>query len=535
MSAKKLLIAGIVIITLLAAACEDAGFSVDPLLPQTIPIDPTFREFYDYLGGEEILGPGISPIFEYRNVYYQYTVAALMVHDPGAPARHRFSLAPLGVDMGISEPPVSPPAQTEFRYVDGHIINSLFVPIYEKLGGTRYVGAPITEVHYNPERGRYEQFFANLGFYWLEGYPSDEVYLLAYGAWKCDAYCRSPNPEASNVVLPQRIAKRFASAVERLGADFTGYAITEEYETPDGYIEQVLENVVLVMDPQQPGRVFLRALTERLGYRPDPLNGPNPGEDYKFYPIQGERGYSIPQRLHDYIIQHGGFEISGPPISEVIRIKDLVYQQCFTNLCIQAFLDAMGNIVVRPAPLGYTYRLLPIQTFDQTQAQPISQPVEEPPAEEPLAVEPPVEETPAQPLVEPEVESEVQPQVEPVEQQAPEPTVETFSDTQSGEIIVKVWESSTMIAPNMPQEIGVSVFEDGQPVINVEPDLLVTLPDGTQRRYYMYPTGSDGQTRLTIEPVDAPSGTLIPYQVCIYNLGNRQYCFSESFLIWVGP
>jgi hypothetical protein len=51
----------------------------------------------------------------------------------------------------------------------------------------------------------------------------------------------------------------------------------------------------------------------------------------------------------------------------------------------------------------------------------------------------------------------------------------------------------------------------------------------------MYPTGSDGQTRLTIEPVDAPSGTLIPYQVCIYNLGNRQYCFSESFLIWVGP
>jgi hypothetical protein len=523
MSAKRVLFAGVVIIALLAAGCDDAGFSVDPLLPQSIAIDPTFREFYDLLGGEETLGPGISPIFEHRNVYYQYTVAALMVHDPGAPARQRFSLAPLGLDMGISEAPVSPPTLPEFRYVDGHIIYSLFVPLYEKLGGARFVGAPITEVHYNPERGRYEQFFANLGFYWLEGNSSNEVYLLAYGAWKCDAYCRSPNPEASNVVLPQRIAKRFASVVERLGADFTGYAITEEYETPDGYVEQVLENVVLVMDPQQPGRVFLRALTERLGYRPDPLNAPNSGADYIFYPIQGERGYNIPERLHTYIIQHGGFEISGPPISEISRIKDAVYQQCFTNLCIQAFLDAMGNIVVRPAPLGYTYRLLPIQAFDQADAQPISQPEVELPAEEPIVEEPMAEEAPGLP------------EAEPIEQQAPEPAVESFSDTQSRDFIVQVWESFPMVAPNQSQEIGVSVFEDGQPVINVEPDLLVTLPDGTQRQYYMYPSGSDGQTRLAIDPVDAPSGTLIPYEVCIYNLGGREYCIKDSFLIWIGP
>jgi hypothetical protein len=513
MSLKKVLIAALLIIALLTAACEDAGFSVDPLLPQSIAIDPTFREFYDLLGGDQVLGPGISPLFEHRNVYYQYTVAALMVHDPGAPARQRFSLAPLGLDMGISEAPVSPPEQSEFRYIDGHIVYSLFVPTYEQLGGARFVGAPITEVHYNPERGRYEQFFANVGFYWLEGDPSEDVHLLAYGAWKCDAYCRSPNPEASNVILPQRVAKRFSTAVERLGADFTGYAISSEYETPDGYVEQVLENVVLVIDPQQPGRVFLRALTERLGYMPDPLNEQKSGSDYIFYPIQGERGYSIPQRLNTYIIQHGGFEVSGQPIGEISRIKDAVYQQCFTNLCLQAFLDPQGNIVVRPAPLGYTYRLLPIQSLNQDITQSSSLPEAQPPAEEiPL-----------------------QPEIQSPDQQVPEPTVETFSDTQTGEIIVQVWESFPMVAPNQAQEIGASVFENSQPVLNVEPDLVVTLPDGSQRQYYMYPTGSDGQTRLTIDPVDAPSGTLIPYKVCIYNLGGQQYCVQDSFLIWISP
>jgi hypothetical protein len=103
MSAKKVLFAGVVIIALLAAACDDAGFSVDPLLPQSIAIDPTFREFYDLLGGEETLGPGISPIFEHRNVYYQYTVAALMVH--GQARLPASAFLPLGLDTGTAKRP----------------------------------------------------------------------------------------------------------------------------------------------------------------------------------------------------------------------------------------------------------------------------------------------------------------------------------------------------------------------------------------------------------------------------------------------
>ncbi len=509
-SSTKVLVASFLIMALMISACEDTSFVGDPLLSQVHLIDPTFREFYDLFGAEETLGPGISPLFAHRNIYYQYTTAALLMHDPGAPASQRFSLAPLGMDMDIDDPPVSPPDDPKQRYVEGHIIFNLFVPLYEELGGARYVGVPISEVHYNPEKRRYEQFFANLGFYWLEGDSPDQVHLLAYGAWKCDAYCRSPHPESSVVILPHHTAKRFNGAVDRLGADFTGRAITDEYATPDGFNEQVFENVVMVVDPEQPSRVMLRSITERLGYMPDPMVAPSQPKDYSFYEVQANRGYNVPKRFEEYIIQHGGYEVSGAPIGEIAHLKDAVYQQCFTNLCIQAFLDALGNIAVRPAPLGYTYKLLPIQAVIQSPAQPITLP----------EVALPVEEVQAEP------------DVQVADQPMPEPTVETFTDDQVGQIVVQVWESFPMVSPNQNQEIGVSIFQNNQPVLNVEPDLTIQLPDGSTRQYYMYPTGNDGQTRMTIEPIDAPGGTLIPYKVCIYGLGGQAYCTQDSFLIW---
>ena len=510
---SRMLIATFLVLALIVSACEDTGFVSDPLLAQVHLIDATFREFYDLLGAEETLGPGISPLFAHRNIYYQYTTSALLVHDPGAPASQRFSLAPLGLDMSIQEPRVPPPDDPEQRYVEGHIIFKLFVPRYDELGGARYVGVPISEVHYNPEKGRYEQFFANLGFYWLEGDPPDQVHLLAYGAWKCDVYCRSPHPEASVVVLPHHTAKRFTGAINRLGVDFTGRAITDEYETPDGFHEQVFENVVMVEDPGQPGRVMLRSITERLGYLPDPLVAPSQSKDYSFYAVQGNRGYNVPKRFESYIIQHGGYEVSGAPIGEIAHLKDAVYQQCFTNLCLQAFLDALGNITVRPAPLGYTYKLLPIQAVIQSQAQPMALPEV------------------AMPAAEPQFELGVLP----AEQPTPEPTVESFVNAQGGEIIVQVWESFPIVSPNQSQEIGVSVFQNSQPVPNVEPDLSIYLPDGSAKQYYMYPTEDDGQTRMTIDPIDAPGGTLIPYKVCIYGLGGGALCTKDSFLIWLTP
>jgi hypothetical protein len=251
-------------------------------------------------------------------------------------------------------------------------------------------------------------------------------------------------------------------------------------------------------------------VTERLGYRPDPLVEANPTQDYHFYPVQGDRGYNIHARVYDYIIQHGGFEVSGAPIGEIAHESDDVFQQCFTNLCVQVLLDATAKITVRTAPYGYKYIHLPTQALSQAEAQ---QPILP-------QIEPAVEEVPAQ----------SQEQLAPVE-----PVVEPVINQPASQLLVQLWESYPMVAPNQSQEIGVSVFDNGQPVINVEPDLVITLPDGSTKSYYMYPTGSDGMTRLLIDLIDAPSGTLIPYQVCLYGLGSQPLCKEDSFLIWINP
>ncbi len=508
---KRIILLLLLLLPLVVLACADAEGTSNPLLPVVYEIDPLFREFYDLLGGQDVLGPPISPIFPAGSAMYQYTVASLMVYDPQEAASQRFHLAALGLDMGVAEPVVARPNESNLRYVDGHTIYDLFVPLYDLLGGARYVGPPITEVHYNPEFGRYEQYFENLGMYWLENDPPDNVHLLAYGAWKCDSTCRQPPLGTNTVKLPYRIAEPFLEAVSRLAPTFTGFAISEAYSTPDGYTEQVFENVVLVTDPDQPSHVFLRSITESLGIQPDPLVPPLEDEkDLKFFPVRGGKGYNVPLRFMDYMANHGGIVAAGAPISELNRIEDNIYRQCFTNLCLEEWFKATGESVIKPAQLGYMYTMLQVQAVSKDDNE-VTKP-----------------ETPQ------EYSDGPQPQI--IEGSLPEPTEASFMDEQSREVSLQVWEVYPTVAPNQSQEIGVSVFADGFPLPMVEPDIVLEFPDQSTKTYYMDPTSDNGQSRLQLDPIDLPNGTLVPYEVCIYNLTNRgKFCVRDAFLIWQNP
>ena len=79
------------------------------------------------------------------------------------------------------------------------------------------------------------------------------------------------------------------------------------------------------------------------------------------------------------------------------------------------------------------------------------------------------------------------------------------------------------------------VFENNAPMVGIEPDITVTLPDGNTRTYYMYPTGGDGQSRLKIDPIAAPNMTVVPYQVCIILLGGQKLCFKDTYMINTTP
>jgi hypothetical protein len=89
-----------------------------------------------------------------------------------------------------------------------------------------------------------------------------------------------------------------------------------------------------------------------------------------------------------------------------------------------------------------------------------------------------------------------------------------------------------MVNPGQSQEIGVIIFKNNLPLVGIEPDILVNLPDMTTQEYYMYPTGEDGKTIITLEPIAAQKGTLIPYQVCVFFQGGEQLCVEDSYTIW---
>ncbi|HLE53430.1 MAG TPA: hypothetical protein VI755_15295, partial [Anaerolineales bacterium] len=217
-------------------------------LVEAYPVDSLFSEFYAFLGGESTLGPAISPLIESGNLRFQYTEAGMMEYDPLTTVSKRFRLAPLGIMLGVAEPPVPDPGKPEKRYLNGHVIYEAFEPIYERLGGARFVGRPLTEAHHNPEKRRIEQYFENLGFYQLEDDQTGKVYLLAYGAFVCDQQCRYQPPSAGVPGQIPYLPEPYASTMAHLGLDFVGLTLTQPYLAEDGKMEVIFQNVVMVLD-----------------------------------------------------------------------------------------------------------------------------------------------------------------------------------------------------------------------------------------------------------------------------------------------
>ncbi len=277
----------------------DGGPVATSVNNNTYRIDPIFREFYDRLDGPNTLGSAISSLDIQGNTKCQYTVGGLIVFDPLQPGPQRVHLAPLGLEMGIDEPSVPEPDRPGSRYINGHVIYPDFIPLYDKLGGEPVVGKPLTEVHYNPDKKRHEQYFENLGFYILDGEGSNDVHLLAYGAWNCNDQCR--NDGQNGIVGQPSVEPPISAAVSRLGSDFTGFPLTEAYIASDGKVEQIFENVVLVIDLSNPKQVELRPLQKKLGIIPDPLASKDNDKNLFFYAVNGNKGYNIPLSFLDYI------------------------------------------------------------------------------------------------------------------------------------------------------------------------------------------------------------------------------------------
>jgi hypothetical protein len=324
--------------------------------------------------------------------------------------------------------------------------------------------------------------------------PPGAVHLLAYGVWKCGESCAHPLVVLDEVVLPKPIDKQFLPWVIKLGPDLTGFAITPAYTTPDRLIQQVFDHLVLAINPQQPEQIILLPVPEKLGILPEQPQPSSYNKGMAFYPIQGDIGYEVPSYFVDYISQHGGFEISGPPISH-FKPLEKVSSQCFQNYCLEEDQGIDGMLRIRPSPLGYYLS----QLLNQMQpAQTIT----------------PANVIPLQETVTPNKSTVV---------------------GSSNEISLQVRELYPWINPQQNQEIVVNVSMNGVPVEKIEPYLTVYLPSNQKITRKMPPTGKNGQTSLVLDTIEAPNSTIIPYQVCIPFSDGASYCARGQFLVWYSP
>jgi hypothetical protein len=370
-----------------------------------------------------------------------------------------------------------PPAETETTLphqelrINGYPVPESIYTFYQKIGST-VAGKALTEYRLNVDLNRYEMYFDNLGIYILAGDPTQTVHLMPLGSWRLHAAMDTPAPSA-NIPISPRALSAMDLAASLAGKELTGDVLVPITFDDTGDPTRIFENVVMRVDNLDLETVRWLPLPKLLGIQPHPPTLATSDPRFYFLPVQGELGHNVPQDFLEFILNHGGLEISGNPITEIFYGNEAqtVIRQCFDHLCLD--YDIITS-KIQPTSLGLDY-------YRRFQNQQI-------------------------------------------------PSVQAISA-----LNMNVWEFRPALPAEQPQWITVRISQNGMPVINLKPLLEISLPNGETLAYNMPGTDIDGASTQQIPPVDAPNGSIIAYQVCILHMDASRYCVQDSYLIWNVP
>ena len=288
------------------------GLGVLPFLMQdSLPTQATpgvsvaqeCRDFYQRHGGVAFFGsPLTEPIRGAQGVVQTFTNARLRCFPQG-----QVELDPLGAVLVPADDPrpttVDPRLE---QWVNAH-------------GGLALFGPPRTALRRNEAQKRWEQHFRNLGVALKDG--ANAPTLLPYGQliWTTE---KQPVaiPEDPFLLFPAPFYDLFQriGGIDVLGARLTAPYLnrqTGDYEIVftygvagltlrSGYTKATLLPIVRDWGPQ-------------LDIYPDPLSTPDPSPQLRFIPVEGVKGYNLPNPFFEFLNQHGGLgELCGHPITE---------------------------------------------------------------------------------------------------------------------------------------------------------------------------------------------------------------------------
>ncbi len=434
-------------------------------------IDKTFRDFYRQMGSSEVLGPVISTVVSWDENQCQYTENALLCFNPEITQNQGYFFFPVGAMLNI-EGSSQGSNSTEIPEVYEE-----FLPLYTQLGGVTNTGKQLTPVRYNLQEKRIEQYFENVGFYRQMSGSDHEVQLLAYGAYNCNEKCKFTARQGASVnIYATTVSMPFLNFLKRFEhLDAFGEPLTSPIEVQPGLIQQVYENAVFIGNPALPETIHLLDVPVRLGVKQD-VPGPqlySLNDNMVFYVVNSPNGFHVPSVFDQFIIKHGGRELSGSPLCEVFEEGDHI-RQCFQNYCLD-YLP--GNQQVLMVPLGEQF----LETMNIETEQVI------------------------------------------------------HFEFNAQTVTIQIQEKSAHVSLNEEQELQIQVLrtENRTPLQNIESDLTITLPDGDEYRYNVPPTDQYGISYITIPAFKrVQNGSVLTYSLCLNVPGGEPLCVKDSYLIW---
>ncbi len=455
--------------TLFLSACSNTEMSASN--NRVYGIDKTFRDFYKQMGGVEILGPVISSVFSWDENRCQYTENAMMCFNPEIIQYQGYFFFPIGAMVGIDDS------------LDGDNVNMIlevyeeFLPLYDQLGGAPITGKQLTPVRYNLQEKRIEQYFENVGFFRQMNAPDQKIQLLAYGAYNCNEKCQFTARQSAAVnINATTVSMPFLSYLKRFGQlEAFGEPLTAPIEIQPGLIQQVYQNAVFIGNPALPETIHLLDVPVRLGLKQD-VPGPqiySLNDNMVFYMVSSPNGFHVPSVFDQFIMKHGGRELSGSPLCEVFEESDHI-RQCFQNYCLDYLPDRQEVLMV---PLGERFlETMNIQT---------------------------------------------------------EQVVHFEYNAQT--VSIHIEEKSAHVSLNEEQELHIQVLrtENRTPLQNITAELTITLPDGDEYQYDVPATDQYGVSKVTIPVIKrVQNGSVLSYSVCLNVPGDEILCVKDSYLIW---
>jgi hypothetical protein len=451
---------------LVTAGCSSQGPEAAHRQGSTIA-DP-FADFLDSHPALAVIGDPLTPPRTREGLVRQTFIASELVFDPGAPEEQAVMLAPLGLSLGLAEPPVPPPQDAAARYVSrtGHTVYTGFLEIFGRVGGEEIVGAPISEARF--ESGLILQYFENLGFYREESEPPSETRLLAFGSAALGE--EAPELDEDDLLPPDLFPRPFAEFLDRLGGEaFFGRPLGEPRPTSDGSLEQVYERAVLWAPLTDLDRARLRPLGLALGAAEPPVA---PASERGGYFVS-TTGHNIHRVFAPFYFAIDGEDILGAPLDEAHGDGPLLRQR-FENGILEYNLALPPHLAIQLAPLGVDY--LP-EELAQSEA-------------------------PATATVQP-------------------------AAAQSDGPVARTWVQHSMLARGAEQRIYIEVLRsDGAPWSGVVPLVRVAAPQGPIYPS-MPPTDVQGRCSAVVDLGSLPPGEIITYEVVVTGEYGTAYAIGQ--------